>query len=562
VLAGVAIVVLGLAAFAGYKWLTRPRGFNTQNMHITKLTDTGKVGDVAISPDGRYIVYVLADGEQQSLWVRNVASKSDVQVLPPDVVSFGGLGFSPDGNYLYFVRSDKGTMLFSYLYVMPVLGGIPRQLIRDIDSAVSFSPDGRQFAFMRGVPERDVFEIRIANVDGGGDHLLASLPTSVGAMPGVAWSPDGKTIVASRQQIGKEIKWVLNAINVADGGVREMFSGTELLGRPAWLPDGSSFLIPMELLPENRMQLWLVSHPSGEKRRFSNDLSDYGSTLDLTHDGQMLVALENRQSSHIWILPQGQTTQAKQITSGETPDSGVAPGPGGKLLVRGRASGNLFLMNADGSQRTLLRPNLVNLISMSSCGDRYLVFDSWEENKLRLLRTDADGSNPVRLSEEVLGSGCSPDGQWVLYNSGNKLYRVPIEEGAPTEVASSPKGIWGFISPDGQWIAYWYQEGRPVPLPKIAVIPAAGGSPLHVFGWPTGADRLHWSPNQKGLQFVLAKNGATNVWEQPLAGGAPRQITNFTSGRIFDFSWTRDGKQLLLAKGENTSDVVLISNFR
>lgn len=99
-------------------------------------------------------------------------------------------------------------------------------------------------------------------------------------------------------------------------------------------------------------------------------------------------------------------------------------------------------------------------------------------------------------------------------------------------------------------------------LPKIAVIPAAGGSPLHVFSQPSGAQGLRWSPDQKGVQYLLMKNGATNVWEQSLAGGAPRQITNFTSGSIFDFSWTRDGKQLLLAKGEWTSDVVLISNFR
>ena len=563
VAAGVAIVALGLAAFAGYRWLTRPRGFNTQNMQITKLTDSGKVGDVAISPDGRYIVYVLVDGEQQSLWVRNVATKSDVQVLPPDVVEFAGVTFSPDGNYLYFVRSDKSTTLFDYLYVMPVLGGTPRQLIRDIDSAVSFSPDGKQFVFMRGVPERNVIEIRIANVDGGGDHLLASLPAWTGVIRGAVWSPEGKTIVAPMVQIGKEIKWVLNAVNVADGGVREVFSGPEALGTPAWLPDGNSLLIPMVLLPENHTQLWLVSYPSGEKRRFSNDLSDYGSTLDLTHDGQMLVGLENRQSSHVWILPQGQATQAKQITSGETPDSGVAPGPGGKLLVRSRRT-DLVLMNADGSQRTQLRPNLRNLVSMSSCGDRYLIFDSYEENKLRLWRTDTDGSNPVEFSEKVMFSDCSPDGKWLLYSAGNKLYRLPIEGGTPTEVANSPKGIGGVISPDGQWIAYGYQEGSPVPLPKIAVIPAAGGAPLYVFGRPSGTTVgvLRWSPNQKGVQYLLTKNGATNVWEQPLTGGAPRQITNFTSGRIFDFSWTRDGKQLLLAKGETTSDVVLISNFR
>src|SRR5271156_2518643 len=214
-----ALVLLAVLAFAGYKFLTRPHALNLQNMQITKLTDSGKATGVAISPDGRYIVYVLTDGEQQSLWVRNVATKSDVQVLAPDVVSFAGLSFSPDGNYVYFVRSDKSTTNFRYLYVMPVLGGTPRQLIRDIDSPLTFSPDGKQFAFMRGVPERNNVEVRFANVDGSNDHLLASLPDWPGFMFGAAWSPDGKTILASGLQIGKETKWVLTAINVPDGAM-------------------------------------------------------------------------------------------------------------------------------------------------------------------------------------------------------------------------------------------------------------------------------------------------------------------------------------------------------
>jgi Tol biopolymer transport system component len=229
VLAGVAIAVLGLAAFAGYKWLTPPRGFDPQNMRITKLTDSGRVSDVAISPDGRYIVYVQKDGEQYSMWVRNVATKSDVQVLPPEPVRLWGVSFSPDGNYIYFLRDDKRTMNLRYLYVIPVLGGIPRQLIRDVDSAVSFSPDGKQFVFARGVPERGVFEVRIANEDGSGDHLLASLPAETQGIGGhdVAWSPNGKTILVPFARNDKEGAFGVDAINVADGGVKEMFSSRQ-----------------------------------------------------------------------------------------------------------------------------------------------------------------------------------------------------------------------------------------------------------------------------------------------------------------------------------------------
>jgi Tol biopolymer transport system component len=101
-----------------------------------------------------------------------------------------------------------------------------------------------------------------------------------------------------------------------------------------------------------------------------------------------------------------------------------------------------------------------------------------------------------------------------------------------------------------------------VPVLKLAVIPAAGGAPVNVFVRPIGTDKLHWSPDQKSIQYLLTRKGATNVWEQPLAGGPPRPVTDFISGHIFDFAWSRDGKQLLLAKGEQTSDVLLISNFR
>jgi len=283
--------------------------------------------------------------------------------------------------------------------------------------------------------------------------------------------------------------------------------------------------------------------------------------VELTQTGQMLVALESRDNSHIFILPGGQAAQAREVTSAETPDIGVAPGPGGKLLVRSRGS-DLYLMNADGSQRTLVRQNLRNYNSMSACGDRYLVFDSFEDNKLRLLRTDADGSNPVTLSEDAPSSNCSPDGRWLIFTSGDKLYRLPIEGGTPVEIFRSPNGLTGMISPDGKWVAASYAEAGPVPTPKMAVMPAEGGAPTHVFTRPFGSGNAHWSPDGKGLQFLLTRHGASNIWEQPLAGVQPHPVTDFTSGHIFGFMWSRDGKQLLLAKGEETSDVVLLSNFR
>lgn len=564
-IAAAACALLIAVVLAGY-WVLKPRhSLNLEKMEITKLTDSGKAALVAISPDGRYVVYVLRDAEQQSLWVRNVATKSDVQVLPPDVVDFAGLTFSPDGNYIYYVRSDKNTRNYRYLYQMPVLGGNSRQLIRDVDSPVGFSPDGKQFVFMRGVPDDNVEEIRVADSDGRSERLLVRLPALANFAFGPTWSPDGKTIAVPTLQVGKETKWTLNVIRVADAKVKALYSDAEFLGRAVWLPDSDSLLVPVGVPTEDRTQLWQITFPSGEKRRFTNDLSNYGTNLDITRDGQVLATLDYKQISNIWSLGGGNTELATQTASGNAQDTAVAPGPGGKLLVRSRGS-DLILMNADGTQRTTLIPQARNQIAMSSCGDRYIVFDSYDGSKIELLRTDADGSNPTKLVDNILSSNCSPDGTWLVYGgytpSGAKLYRLPVQGGKATEVASMPGGGGGTISPDGKLVAYNFQEGTPVPQPKLAIVRAEGGSPLKVFVTPSGSREMRWSPDGRGLQYLLTRHGATNVWEQPLAGGEPRQITKFTSGLIFGFAWSRDGKQLFLAKGNQTSDVVLISNFK
>ena len=98
-----AIITMAVAmGFAVRQW-SRSRVPNLQTAEITKLTDSGTAAYVAISPDGRYVVYALREGGKLGLWVRQVATRSDVQILAPDAVDFQGLSFSPDGNYIYFV---------------------------------------------------------------------------------------------------------------------------------------------------------------------------------------------------------------------------------------------------------------------------------------------------------------------------------------------------------------------------------------------------------------------------------------------------------------------------
>jgi eukaryotic-like serine/threonine-protein kinase len=565
-IAGIAAVVLAAIAFGGYKLLNHRAAFNLQNMQITKLTENGKANQVAISPDGRYIVYAMRDGEKQSLWVRNVATKSDVQVLAPDVVEIPGVSFSPDGNYIYFVRSDKTTENFRYLYQMPVLGGSPRQLIRDIDTTVDFSPDGSHLVFERGVPDRSVVEVWIAQADGSGEKLVATLPAFAGFMSGPTWSPDGKTLVASTLGVGKDGSWLLNAINVADGHVRTLFNGGGRgIGRAVWMPDGSSLIAAVSETTLGRGQLHSIDYPGGETHRFTNDLSDYTAPLDVTRDGKTMTAIQRTRISNVWTAPAADSSQAHQLTSGEPAYTLIAPGPSGKILATS-TTGDVWLMNADGSQPTNLAPDANNTNSISACGDRYIVYDVYRNGKLEIWRSDADGSNGKKIIDVDVEAGqslCSPDGKWIFYTTREAIYRMPAEGGDAVELVKVPEGGNALhVSPDGTQLAFSFQEGHPVPIPKIATVPVAGG-PMHVVTQvPLGTRGLAWSPSGNALQVGFLRNGASNIWEQLLSGGPPRQVTNFTSDRISSFAWSRDGKQLLMTRGNTTSDVILISNFR
>jgi dipeptidyl aminopeptidase/acylaminoacyl peptidase len=161
--AGVIVVVLIFA----YRFWHHGHGGETEGLRLSRLTDNRRTERVAISPDGRYVVYAAEEGERLGLWIRQVLTRSStVEIVPPDVVEFAGLTFSPDGNYVYFVRGGRGNAVSHSLFVTPVLGGLARLLLSGIDSPVSFSPDGHQIVYTRRTADENALELRIADVEG------------------------------------------------------------------------------------------------------------------------------------------------------------------------------------------------------------------------------------------------------------------------------------------------------------------------------------------------------------------------------------------------------------
>ena len=565
------LLVLAAAGIGYYKLNSKKPPLNLQEMEITKLTQSGKASGVAISPDGQYVVYVLRDGEKQSLMVRQVATGSDVPVIPADVIVFYGLTFSPDGQYIYFTASSKENTFFSTLYKMPVLGGSPVQVVRDIDTGVTFSPDGKRIAYLRGIPTKGEVDLLLANADGTGEHVLRAKPGSATpfAMLRPTWSPDGKTIVYTLYEPGN--RQTLNAVSPDDGSARALFTTHDDLGQSIWLPDGSGLLVAIrERGPVSRGQLYRISYPDGEAHRLSNDLTNYSlAWLDISRDASSLATIENNRTSELWALPDGDSARAKQIATGGSPVAFVTR-LGKDRFVYETDSTEVYSVDSDGSTPTLVAGSDQHIGFAAGCGDgKHIVIQKLETESSSLWRMDEDGRNPSPLGNvhSAIVPQCSPDGQWVTYLQEEPFgaFLVPIAGGTAKQLDIPLGGPLGFssISPDGKLLTYQWQDPNNLGARiRIDVSALQGGPVLYSFERMIGGGTSVWAPDGRAVDFFVTRGGVSDIWRQPLSGGAPKQLTHFPSSLIYNFAWSGDGKTMFAARGTRTADIILLKTAK
>lgn len=571
-LAGIAV---GLYEFIGRSKSSVKSPVSFQTMKITSITSTGRAAEAAISPDGKYIFHVMEDAGGQSLWMRQVATTSNVQIAASRDVQYYGLTFPPNGTYLYYnvlsgVRSD--------LYRMAALGGAPIKLVADLDSVITFSPDGQQFAFLRDYPTRGESAVLVANADGTGERTLAVRKTPEFFEGGPAWSPDGKVIACPASSADASGSYTnVVAVQASDGAVKSL-SGRRWysVGRMAWLRDGSGLILNAKDQETSPSQLWHLLSASGEAHRITNDLNSYVG-VSLTADSAALVTVQANLLSDIWTVPDKDANRARQVTLGKYDGvEGISWTSNGKIVYASNATGNvdLWIVNADGTDAKQLTANAGNNTLPSASPDgRYIVFVSDRTGLGHIWRMETDGSNPKQLTNgtDERRPQCSPDGKWVVYaalrSTWWSLWKVPIDGGDPVQIADKPSGR-PVISPDGKLIACGYSDEQNATL-KIAVIPFAGGKPLKLFDIPpTVFDRsfdsllIRWTRDGLALSYIDTRDGISNIWSQLLEGGPPKQLTDFKGNRMFFFDWSSDGTQLACARGVVTNDVVLISDFK
>jgi serine/threonine protein kinase/Tol biopolymer transport system component len=575
-LAAVVIVAVALV-FMWSRLSARVTAAPFRDLKITRLTTGGKVGNAAIkgytsiSPDGKYVVFRTTESGKDSLWVRQVSTGSLVKIVPDLESKIGPTAFSRDGEFVYYSVFDNplGT-----LFQVPVLGGSPRRVMAGVTSPVALSPDGKQLAFVR--PSSTESNLIVANIDGTGERKVATrkLPMYFSFVGGPTWSPDGKTIACGAGAYSGNLSATIVSVP-AEGGAEKRITPQNWVSvsRVLWLGDGSGLLVAaVPELISTGTQLWYVSYPGGEVRRVTNDLNAYGtSSLGLTADSKTLVTVQAERSAQLWVVAPGQDlSKAKQITSGKYDGDSLAWTSEGRILYTAPSGeqSDVWTINSDGSaNKQLTADSFTEGLGCVSPDGRLAVFSSNRSGNFNIWKLDTASGEQSQLTQGTdLDSQpeCSPDGQWVLFKSWRQgkstFWRVPLAGGTPQQL-SDKYAYWAAISPDGKLVALRYFDDQSN-TNKIAIVTSGGGDPIKTLDVSSGFRDigLGWTADSRAITYADTRDNADNIWSAPIDGGPAKQLTSFNTGLIFAFQSSQDGKQLVVSRGTQTDDVILLKD--
>jgi eukaryotic-like serine/threonine-protein kinase len=583
-LASVALIsFLTALAFGFYNWFGAkplPTVAAFEKNQVSRLNSDGKVNLPAISPNGKYIAYASGEAGSRSLVVRQISTDSLITIVPATNLDFRSITFSPSDDYIYYtqIRED---FIINTLYQIPTLGGTPKKLIEDVDSPVTFSPDGKQFAFVRHVTKtsEDLIYITDTN-DLKMQQLIGSRQAGYDFFSEhLAWSPDGTKILlgAGKKQSGFTGEMKIVEISVA-GKTLEILPTRSfyMVDNFRWLKDGTSFLFTAQEVRTAPMQVWRAAYPTGEMQAITNDFNNY-TDLGLSANDTTIVTSKGESFSSLWRFSPA-TRENVQLTSDSRNQEGtfgLAQMPGGKLLYS-RNDGmkvDFQIADADAKNPRSIATDLGWIYNpVASPDGKYIVFSSKISQTPRIWRIDADGKNPFKLTEENPDYGdfnpqVTADGKTVVFQRQSngedhaELMKISIEGGEAATFYSNPQTspAQPRLSPDGKRIVF--SEFDIDTFDKHLVIASINGDS---FGKIEKAlefsliNSYYWSPDSKSLTISSSQEGVPNLFRLPLDGSPPQPITAFKSGKILNFAWSKDGANLFIVRGITNNDLILI----
>ena len=345
-------------------------------------------------------------------------------------------------------------------------------------------------------------------------------------------------------------------------------------GGAKWLPDQSGLVLTTSDSTTGPWQVWIKPLPTGKSQRLTNDLDTYLSP-SVTSDGALIAAVQIQTSLTIFVAPASKPDQGMPIRTGKSEGTGLIWTRGTGTLLSQSQAGEFSSLTPDGKERVALFKD--EAIDFNLCGDAHLILNRWKGDSGTIWLSDMAGRSAKQLTDGTFdhAADCSPDGKSVIFirrvGSHHQLFKRDTLESTPKQVSKREDLYFAGLrySPDGRSIADIEYDDND--NGTLVIRNAETGEPAKSFAMPAGYEPpwgslqwiLRWTPDGKTLTYTLWKGlgSPTNLWSQSVAGGPPRQITNFPDS-VIAYDWSPDGKQLAYTRSSSTRDVVLISNIR
>jgi len=217
-----------------------------------------RVGEVALSPDGSQVAYVVDD----KLTITSSTGETSHNIAVEANLPIRDVTWSLDSKHLAFIADLPGDVPSAQVWTASPDGASPTKHaeLKGYVQAPRFSPDGSKLAilFIEGMPrvagplqpmtplagviDQKIFEQRIATIDLSTDHLTQVTPSDIYVYE-YDWSPDGQSWAATAAHGNGDANWWiarLYLIHASTGDMREIYKPKLQLADPRVSPDGKN----------------------------------------------------------------------------------------------------------------------------------------------------------------------------------------------------------------------------------------------------------------------------------------------------------------------------------
>lgn len=442
------------------------------------------------------------------------------------------------------------------------------------ESAPSFSPDGRQFAYASRQRGRDS-DIHAGSLDGDAPGAVAVSPADE-SYP--AWSPYGETIAFVRRDQDACAIWTVSPSGAQERKVADCRNAD--YSRVAWTQDGRGLIYSERLAPSAPLHVSLVNLDSGEIEQITTPppgaIGDYAYAM--SPDGETLafarMLTEGAADLYICNMSAG---DARRLTHDNLKIHDIDWTPDGRWIIISSNRGgltDLWRIAPDGGEIRRIRSGTTRAFAaaVASEGGRLIVAAETGASEIWRLRA-RDGFEERELSPVFestsfnWGPALSPSGNDLAYISNQSgasvIWLRAEDEGEPRKIFEFEGGFlespqW---SPDGGSLAFSaVKEGNA----DIYVFERDASALQRVTSSPARDRFPQWEAGGKSLLFSSNRSGAWDVWRWTINGKITRVTRNgawkaaprkTAAGESIVFA-TEDGRSLWESDGRGGEEIL------